>query len=193
MPSQKNSPYTQQDIAFVKSFFGTRRDLSFRLSWKHAAETAHYLKTVAQKTKEIDKALLQKLCRACLGHDLLEDTSASPSSIKKQWGGEVFAMIKEMTNEHGDTDFKDYITRLHKAHEGVLLIKLADIYSNVSHSVEKFERMDVSWLRTFWLPLLKKYQKELLLRNFILYPKTGAIIKKDIERHIALLKKKIKT
>ncbi len=190
---QKTSLYTQKDIAFIKSFFGARRDLSFRLSWRHATETAYYLKTIALRTKEIDKVLLQKLCKACLGHDLLEDTSASESDIKKQWGDEVLTMIKEMTNEHGDMDFKDYITRLHKASEGVLLIKLSDIYSNITNSIKKFDRMDISWIRTFWFPLLKKYQKQLLSRNFIHYPKTGATIKKDIKKCIALLEKKLKT
>jgi|GEM_PF-1570166 len=191
MPT-RTSFYTQKDIDFVKHYFGNRRNLSFRLSWKHASGTAQYLKKIALATKEIDVRLLQKICRACLGHDLLEDTKASPSATQKQWGKEVLRMIQEMTNTRGDKDFKEYIAHLRKAPEEILLIKFADIYNNIENSVKKFDIMDVSWIRKFWLPLLKKYQKHLLSRQFSIYPKTGNTMKKDIEKYIVLLEKKLK-
>lgn len=190
MPMQK-APYTQQDIAFIKHFFGSKRDLSFRLSWKHAAEAAQYLKNIAHQTKEIDALLLRSMCTACLGHDLLEDTSATKSDIKKQWGDQTLSLIQHMTNTQGDSDFKDYIAHLRKAPEEALLIKFADIYSNITNSVKKFDRMDTVWIRTFWLPLVKKYQKNLLSRPCARYPKTGNAIRKDIETYITLLEKKL--
>lgn len=116
----------------------------------------------------------------------------SPKELEKKWGEKALGYIKKMTNKAGDSDFTDYIKQLKNGEEEVLLIKLADIHSNVFSSVKTFKDLDKKWIKTFWLPLLETYSKELLTYKFKKYPKTSFALIRSIKKEIVILKKLMK-
>lgn len=164
---------SDKDLYFIKKKFAGKKDLSGISLWKHAERTAHYFEKTVKKFNEINKHELRDLTLAALGHDLLEDTMIGEEEINKKWGEESLFYIKMLTNFQGDKNFNAYIEKLKKAPEKVLLIKLADIHSNIANSIERFNKFDPWWFKNFWLPLLKRYKKELFNRIFVTYPKTG--------------------
>jgi len=181
----------KKDLDFIKNIFRDKTDLSGRLSYDHAWDTAQYLRRQAQKFKEISGRDLRVIYLAALGHDLLEDTSVRPERIAKIWGEDVLKQIRKLTNRQGDDDFSHYLAKLKKSSEETLLIKFADIYSNVRNSAGN-RRLDIRWARSFWLPLLRKYQKQLLTRKFRKYPSTAEAMKRDIEKNIRILQSRIR-
>lgn len=178
----------ERDLAFIKLQFSDRMDNSGRFAWQHALHAAEYL---AQCGEESGEVISEERCdvffRACLGHDLLEDTHVTEEEIESRWGGEVLHLIQGMTNKKGDTDFDDYIEHLSHTSDEVLLVKLADIWSNVSHSVTKWEIMDKEWVVDFWLPLLHRYEHAFFHRPIETYPKTTERMKRDIHEDIRTL------
>ncbi len=182
---------SQKDLDFIKKIYQDKTDLSGRLSFDHARDTAEYLRRQAEKFKEISGRDLRILYRAALGHDLLEDTPARPEQIAKIWGADTLKQIRKLTNRQGDSDFSHYLAKLKKSSEETLLIKFADIYSNVRNSAGN-RRLDLKWAKSFWLPLLHKYQKALLSRKFRKYPLTAQPMKEDIEKNIKILQSRIK-
>lgn len=179
------------DIQFVRgAFFSVGKKKDYH--WEHAFRTLKCIRGYGLRHGEISKQTLNDLCFASLGHDLLEDTNVSPKELEKRWGEEAFGYIKKMTNKAGDSDFTTYIKQLKNGEEEVLLIKLADIHSNVFNSVKTFKDLDKKWIKSFWVPLLETYSKELLTYKFKKYPKTSFALVRSIKKEIIVLKKLMK-
>lgn len=164
-----------EDLQFIKSFFGNKsQKVGSLLLWEHALQAALYLSETIETVHEINDDIKLKLYKAALGHDLLEDTSCTSEDLYDQWGPDVLSFVQALTNFKGDDDVKEYTEGLKHVDEAVMLIKLADIYSNVVNSVREFESIDLNWFGSFWLPLLHKYENNLLCRKPIKYPITIA-------------------
>lgn len=176
------------DIDFVKDAFisvGKKKDYH----WKHAFKTLNCIRSYGLRHGEISKQILRDLCFASLGHDILEDTKVSQKEIEKKWGRKTLEYVKKMTNKEGDTDFTNYIKQLKNGDEEVLLLKLADIHSNVFNSVKTFNDLNIKWVKSFWLPLLDTYNRELFSNKFKKYPKTSFALIRSIKKEIIVLKK----
>lgn len=180
----------QKDIQFIKQYFKQNPDLNFEYSWQHAVRTAKYIKKIISKHKEVPTNKIQDMTYAALGHDLLEDTTITQKEIKKEWGANTLSYIKKLSNRQGDEDFDEYIKDLKTSPEEILLIKLADIYDNSQNSIKKIKDFAPKWINNFWLPLLKRYQKELFSIKFKKYPRTSSAIIKEIEKNIKIIKKR---
>jgi hypothetical protein len=177
-------------LAFIKkSFKGVK---NYEYSVRHAWHTAEYLKSSIRRFGEVSRAEIKNIFLAGLGHDLIEDTAVTASEIKKRWGAVVLKYIKGLTNEKGDGNFGPYIKRLKKSSEEILLVKFADIYSNVFNSVKNYKALDKKWIKIFWLPLLDRYNRELLPLIFLKYPKTAKLMVRQIKVKIEALKNKLK-
>jgi (p)ppGpp synthase/HD superfamily hydrolase len=100
--------------------------------WQHLLRVSETLAHVLSHTKEGTPAQRQIISIAALGHDLLEDTKATKAQIKNIFGERGFSLIEGMTNVHGDSNHAPYIRAMKGASEEVRLIKLADLYDNVS-------------------------------------------------------------
>lgn len=184
------TPY-YKDVNFVKEAFssaGKTKDYH----WRHAFRTLKCMRSYGLRHKEISAQTLNYLIFASLGHDLLEDTDVKEDEIKKRWGKKTLEYIKKMTNKKGDSDFTDYIKQLKNGEEEILLIKLSDIHSNVFNSVKTFKDLDKKWIKSFWVPLLNTYSKELFTYKFKKYPKTSFALIRSIKKEIIILKKLMK-
>lgn len=176
----------------AQKWYGTKRSHSGWLISDHAIDVANYMDDALNFGGEVSSKVQRQMVLACLGHDLFEDTNVSREIVIKEWGVKAVNLIDGLTNLKGDNDFDDYIRNLAHAKEEILLVKYADILSNLKNSIEKINDMDMDWVRTFWLPLLRRYEAELLPRNFVLYPKTAAYLKKAISEDIKTLAKMAK-
>lgn len=182
----------KKDLDFIKQYFGDTKDASGRFIWEHALDTALVLEKFILEQKEVSADKIKYLFLGALGHDLLEDTIIKPDELRRMWGEETFKYIQSLTNVKGDGDFGDYIQNLKIAEEEVLLIKLADILSNIINTTKNFKKIDTNWIKTFWLPLLYKYKTELFVIKFLKYPKTARAIIKEIEINMEELEKIIR-
>jgi (p)ppGpp synthase/HD superfamily hydrolase len=178
-----------RDFAFIKRAFVGAANYAYSVG--HAWHTAQYLKKIAKKHGEVSAPEIKNIFFAALGHDLLEDTKVTAAEIKKRWGEKVLHYIKALTNEKGDRNFGPYIKRLKKSSEEILLIKFADIYSNAYNSVKNFKTLNKKWIRVFWLPLLKRYEREFFRRKFYKYTRTADVMIAEIKLKMAELKRKI--
>ena len=182
-----------KNIKFIRDKFGSS-DKDERDPAVHAKDTADYLiKRINEIKPDLSENKKKDLYHAGLGHDLLEDTDATAEEIRQMWGEAVLQYIKQLTNEVGDHDFSNYLAKLQSRSEEVLLIKFADIYSNVSDSVEDFDNLDQEWVKDFWLPLLGKYRDKLFDLDFIDYPQIADSMMGDIEKYIRKLEKMLKS
>lgn len=179
----------QKEIEFIKNFFGSKVDKSGLLQWQHGVNTSNILEVFINKYNEVPANIKNDLLLGALGHDLLEDTSASAADITHRWGGEVLRYINGMTNTQGDNSFDEYIKHLKDASEEVLLIKLADILANTKNSIENTAALPPEWLSIFWIPLLDRYDKALLNKTFQKYPFTLNAMAQEIKCNIERIKK----
>ncbi len=179
------------EIIRAKKWYGNRTSKSGWLIADHAADTARYMEEALEAGEPVDSETKRELLLACLGHDLFEDTEVAKEEVIAAWGGEVVELICGLTNLKGDNDFDDYIRNLAKADEKILLVKFADILSNLNNSLERVKELDHRWLVSFWLPLLARYDRELLARQFSIYPKTAGYIMERIKRGLKELQDKV--
>lgn len=182
-----------QDRQFIEGFFGDQRQSGGRLNSEHALETTMFIEQCSMKTGELDEETVRTLSRAGLGHDLLEDTDCTEERIVAVWGENVARIIRALTNRQGDSKMDGYIRTLADSDEGTLLVKFADIRSNVRNSVFEFEKLDRKWIAEFWIPLLFEYEKNLMRRKFEKYPKTADLMISEIKKHIEDLYRLVST
>lgn len=178
----------QQDIEFVKKFFGNQADKSNLPQWQHGINVARVLEEFIDAHSEIRDNKKNDLLLGALGHDLLEDTTASEAEIRQQWGEKVLCYIKEMTNTKGDDNFDEYIEHLKNVDEEVLLIKFADILANTGNSLKNISLFPEEWLKFFWIPLLERYDTTLLHKTFRIYPATLNAMAQKIKTNIERIK-----
>lgn len=180
------------DIQLARQWYGKTKNTTGTLLITHALEAAEIMSETIKKTDELPAAVEETLYRATLGHDLLEDTPTTPSTIIESWGLTTFKIIQELTNTKGDRDFSDYLASLERASEEVLLVKFADILANLNNTHARLATIDPVWIRNFWLPLLHQYQRRLLSLPFRKYPLAAAYIKDQLTTSIHLLEKNLK-
>lgn len=178
---------SKKDEEFIRQSFQETKMPDYSIN--HAFKTARYFKKTAEKFSEISKQKLYKLTLASLGHDLLEDTKVTRKQIKAIWGTRVLDYIQALTNEKGDNNYKPYIKRLKNSSEEIVLIKLADIYTNVDNSIKHFDNFEKKWINNFWLPLLAAYERALFNKKFKKYSQTASLMVKQIKSKIINLQK----
>lgn len=152
-------PWTK-DILFIQEQFAGQKNKSGIPHWLHSVDVMQRAQMALQHEPQVNNKLFKEASLMALGHDLLEDTSVTLQEIKKRWGPNVLAGIQDLTKKAADGEnAQDYFTKLQQANEIVRLVKIADIWSNVSTSLQNFDVLEGSWMETVWLPLLNGYTK----------------------------------
>jgi hypothetical protein len=95
----------------------------------------------------------EDLVLAAYGHDLYEDTPVGRDLIRREFGDRVDQWIAGMTNERGDNDRAEYMTRLAAAEDEIRIIKCADLTDNMLSVAYGLHDLGVAWARTFFLPI----------------------------------------
>lgn len=177
------------DVFLAQEWYGQTTNSTGTSIYLHVLEVVKIIETVAKKYQELSPSKFTLAYRIALGHDLLEDTKVNVEIIRNTWGDEVVNHILELSNKKGDSDFDDYIEYLaHQASELSLLIKFSDILANLNNSLKNRETISPDWIQSFWLPLLERYQKELISLHLDQYPHSGAYLASQINKGISRLK-----
>ena len=114
---------------------------------------------------------------AALGHDLLEDTKITEEEIKNSFGKRSLKLIKELTNKNGDSHTEDYIQQMSGASEEARLIKYADLCDNLFHASYSTRVLGVSWIHTYFLPIVDPMREALDRTSFEKFPKTAETLR----------------
>ncbi len=145
-------------------------------AWHHLARVSETLAHVLKETQEGSAQERFLISLAALGHDLLEDTDAKKSEIEKIFGVRGLELIKGMTNWWGDKEKPRYIRQVTRAEEAVRLVKLADLYDNITSVTYNLKILGVRWTTSYFLPIVTPMRRVIVKTKFRRYRKTAKIL-----------------
>lgn len=147
-----NSSKFKKAIQLAKKYYGRKKDASGTLIFDHCLRVAIRIESLIKDLKIKNK---DKIIIAGLFHDLIEDTRITEKEIL-YFGKDVLSYTRQMTINF-NKDIKQAVKPLYKIDDKVFLIKLADIYDNVSKSFFMIRKNGINWYKNFFLPLLNEY------------------------------------
>lgn len=148
------------------------------------------LSAVTQTGECTDAQIIEDMCNAALGHDLLEDTAATPEEITAATNPHVLELIKDLTNPVDDAHTEQYMGQLRKASEEARLVKYADLIENTTSVAYNCYTLGEKWLSEFYEPILTATTLVLAGTDFEKYPKTAEYMRKVLKLSTELLETK---
>lgn len=145
--------------------------------WYHLTRVSRRLDYFLHHFNEGSLEERKIITRAALGHDLLEDTTATLPEIEKIFGASGMKLIQGMTNEEGDEDVTKYVQKMATESEDVRLIKLSDLFDNITSVTVNFSVLGDEWIRSFFLRIVSPMVEVVTKTEFKKYPKTGEHLK----------------
>lgn len=155
--------------------------------WHHLARVAERLKSITEQTQEGSPEARQVLMVSALGHDLMEDTKATPEEIKKVFGEKGYELIDGMTNTWGDDNVAPYVEKVSAGSEEVRLIKMSDLCDNISSVTYNMAILGKEWTNSYLLPIITPMKDAVIKTSFATYPKAAEILKTMVITAFALL------
>lgn len=156
-------------------------------AWHHLLRVSSFLDSALKHTKEGKDVEKLMIPLAALGHDLLEDTKAEVREIKKVFGERGHELIRGMTNHWGDKHVAPYVRQVARSEEAVRLIKLSDLYDNVSGAAHNAEILGLKWINSYFLPIVLPMWLAVRKTKFIKYKKTAMFMIAAVTAAFALL------
>lgn len=148
--------------------------------WMHLLGVAQIVEWAAHR-EVTDRALLDDLFVAALGHDLYEDTDVTREEIAERFGARVDAWIRGMTNDGDHADRTAYLARIASGPEEVRLVKLGDLVENMSSCAYAIADMGVDWMQKFFVPVALDTSAMLRSASFDRYPRTAGALRSQME------------
>lgn len=152
--------------------------------WQHCLRVADILDEALTDTSvSISSDLREDLYLAALGHDLYEDTAASPAEIRGQFGERVDRFIRLMTNPGSDDDRAAYVAQIRTAPEEIKLIKLADMVDNTAGCAYRLlaPELGLKWATDFFLPIISEMRDVMAQARFQLYDRAAQQLRSQFE------------
>lgn len=175
-------------LAFVKKYHdGQYRSNNFPV-WHHLARVSKRLQFIIEYNKEGEDIEVKELVVAALGHDLLEDTKASHEEIKFIFGENGHRFIDGMTNTWGDNDVGPYVEKIAQSSEEVRLIKLSDLFDNITNTTYNLSVLGKDWANSYLLPIITPMKEVVEKTTFKKYEKTGEDFKFMVDTAFRVLK-----
>jgi hypothetical protein len=176
----------QQDAMFtlVKNYHVQQtRDGGRTPYWVHCRAVAKRLEQTLAQTREGLPNERSAIVLAGYGHDLFEDTEIDPREINSKFGIGVNELIESLTNHRGDQDVKCYCEHLMNIPEAAGLIKLSDLYDNLTSSARAIQLgyLPATWGREFLVPILKPQWQVMQNFSFKRYTHSARIFCENIE------------
>src|SRR5262245_60206066 len=163
--------------AFVAEAHAAQRRNAGRVPYAaHVLSVGEILRDALTASGELDADpdLARDLYLAAIGHDLYEDTEATPEAVRARFGARVDAFIEGMTNRTGDHDRDAYVARMRGADEGVRLIKIADLIDNATSCAYGIHDLGDSWMRSFFVPIAMEMARVVASVEYDRFPRTAA-------------------
>ena len=141
--------------------------------WHHLVRVSRLLNICFENTKEGNARERFVVSLAALGHDLLEDTNAEEKETRDVFDDYGYELICGMTNRWGDKDVGLYVRQMRGAEEAVRIIKLADLYDNISNVTYNLKLLGLRWTHSYFLPIVEPMRKMIIKTRFGKYKKTA--------------------
>lgn len=142
--------------------------------WHHLDRVSRYLEITFQATNEGSEDDRSHILLGALCHDALEDTDATSAEIATVAGKRASELAEAMTNHEGDDHQEAYVRQVATAEEAVRLIKLSDLYDNVTGAVYMMHTLGVLWVEGYLLPIITPMISAIEQTKFERYPKTSS-------------------
>lgn len=143
-------------------------------AWHHLARVSSLLYFLLNNNKECTPNNRFNIALAGLGHDILEDTEATINEVEDNFGADGSRVIKGMTNNWGDNHTRPYIKKIINSEEPVRLVKLADLYDNMTNVAYSFNLLGLKWVTSYFLPIVIPMKKAVVKTHFKKYKKTAS-------------------
>lgn len=160
-------------------------------TFHHLARVSRVLQITLAETGEGTPEERDAMVIAALGHDALEDTSATADDLRPVFGDRSVVLVQGMTNPLGDHDHGPYIQQVAGAEEAVRLIKLSDLYDNTTSVTHCLFVLGVPWATSFFLPVTRPMIAALGGTAFSIYPRAAARLGAMVRTSMALLEDEI--
>jgi len=156
--------------------------------WFHLNRVANLLATLLKEAKE-ETPQNKEIITAAFLHDVLEDTQVSEQEIENLFGSQVKDIVKELTDKNSEVpESPAYTEKMQGASEEARLIKLADLYDNITTATRRLNENGFDWTSNFFVPRIDKMSKAMLGSEFNNYPETAKALKQMVRttKHLLL-------
>lgn len=160
-------------------------------AWHHLDRVSRLLEQVLAEAAEGTADDRDAICLAGLGHDSLEDTDVTEAELEKAFGKRGLELIVGMTNRLGDDDVAPYVRQVAAAEEGVRLIKLSDLYDNLTSVTFCLFVLKTTWAEEWFLPIVEPMIAAVMPTTFTAYPVAAERLKGMVRTSHAMLKDEI--
>lgn len=144
--------------------------------WHHLWRVAQLIDFVLKYTKEGNSKERFLIFAVALGHDLLEDTDAAKNEISSLFGKRCLALILRLTNCWGDKNPTPYVKQVIHSEEIVRIIKLADLYDNISNVTYNLRILGKKWTQSYFLPIVAPMKRTIIKTTFSRYGHSAEIL-----------------
>jgi len=149
--------------------------------WLHLNRVAKLLEFLLEESGEGSPEKNEKIIFGGYLHDVLEDTEASESEIEEKFGREVLGIVKELTDKNSEeNESPEYTLKMQGSSEEARLIKLADLYDNLTTAARRLNENGFDWTTNFFVPRIDSMSEAMLEASFEKYPKTSQSLKKMV-------------
>jgi (p)ppGpp synthase/HD superfamily hydrolase len=150
--------------------------------WLHLNRVAKLLEFLFEELNEGESKSNEKIVVGAYLHDILEDTEVSESEICNNFGSEVLEIVKELTDKNSEErESSEYTLRMVNASEEARLIKLGDLYDNLTTAAKRLNENGFEWTSGFFVPRIDSMCDAMLEASFEKYPKTSETLKKMVK------------
>lgn len=161
-------------------------------AWFHLARVSNLLEHVLGITKEGSFDERQTIFISALGHDVIEDTNVTEKEVRNVFGNNGLKLIKGMTNQFGDDNVGPYVRSITRSLEEVRLIKLSDLYDNITSVIYNLHVLGLKWTKSYFLPIVTPMRKAIVKTRFRKFKKTGKLLISMVNSSADLLESEIK-
>lgn len=175
MSNVLDNPKVLDMVRVVKEYHSAQTRNNGKIPYSvHCLSVSEILMSALVEAGEESEDENNNISIACsaLGHDLLEDTTATRDYIRENFGDATLALIEEVTNDGGDDKHEAYVEKLMRASEEALLIKYSDLIDNTISVAYGLHDLGVDWVSEFYLPIMNRTEDFLNKKVFNKYPKT---------------------
>lgn len=168
-------------LEFIKKIHtGAIRGKGTVPDWHHLERVSRVLEIILNETGEGTAEERATIVGAALGHDALEDTDVTPEELAAVFGARGLTLIKGMTNTLGDGHQSEYVAQVSNAEEAVRLIKLSDLYDNVTGVTYELFSLGTKWCDEYFLPIVVPMMDAVLPTDFKTFPKAADRLKQMV-------------
>lgn len=160
-------------------------------AWHHLDRVSRLLEQALAESAEGTAEERESIGLAGLGHDSLEDTEVTEAELENVFGRRGLELIVGMTNRLGDDDVAPYVRQVAAAEEGVRLIKLSDLYDNLTSVTFCLFVLKTPWAVDWFLPIVEPMIAAVMPTVFTTYPRAAERLKGMVRASHAMLKDEI--